>query len=145
LELRDALLHGRVAALEVVPVAPLGFRFYDAEHALAYYRPGADQMYLWWGNSVISYDGSPIVRFAAHFGRAAERAAAIASGVHARLRVIESDSNGVFIDRLRRAKFEFLGLTMISLLVLIDLVLRLRAYFAGRAFAGRRSDAGAGD
>lgn len=133
LELRAKLLRGDVDELEIVPITPQGFRFQHVDRAFEYYRQGADQMYMWWSNAVISYDASPVVRFAAHFGRAAERVAAIVTGVHSRLRVVESDSNRVFIERLSRAKYEFLGIALIVLVVLIDLMLRVRAQTARRA------------
>ncbi|MEO7854926.1 MAG: transglutaminase-like domain-containing protein, partial [Rubrivivax sp.] len=53
------------------------FGFADENELFTYYRRGADQWYLWWGNAVYDYDASVATRLG-EVSRAAEQLAAIA-------------------------------------------------------------------
>lgn len=69
------------------------FGFKNDEHLFDYYRHGASQWYLWWGNAVFAYDASPLVEMLSPLSRSAEQLAAIAVGVHPRIKAIEEADN----------------------------------------------------
>lgn len=111
-EFRAALLDGTAVNLEIVPIVPGKFAFKDAAKAIAYYERGAPRFYMVWGNDVITYDESAVVRFFSRFSRSAEQVAGIATGKQPRLLI-----PGDFADQAALQQLTLLRL-LIGLLAL---------------------------
>jgi hypothetical protein len=107
LEVHDRLLG--LAGDRGVSIVKIGSRripFRSDALALDYYRRGMPQLFLWWGNDVFGYERALAVRVAGRFSRALEQAAAIAVGVHPRIRIYpvavsDRDVRGLFLARDR--------------------------------------------
>lgn len=102
-------------------IDPEHFGFRSLDKALAFYHRGQDQFFLWYGNNVFSYDNHPIVKFFGFVSRPLEQLAAIAIGIHPRIRIIESDSNIGLIRELHNTRRLFLSGAVT--LVLLGLIL----------------------
>jgi hypothetical protein len=61
--------------------------------ALAYYRRGRDEWYLWWGSNPFTFEGGWPYRWLLLFSRPIAQLTAIADGVHPRIRPVLSASN----------------------------------------------------
>ena len=128
IELHDLLKNGSTPRL--VPVAPEarpGFKYEDK--AVAYYRQGLSEWYMWWGNNVFEYDQSPLVRALGNTHRAFEQLGGIAAGVHPRIRILDSEENVS-----RRQDLAKLGVRLHVLAVFIALALAFA--LAAKAVSG---------
>lgn len=105
------------------------FLFPSDRAAFDYYARGADQLYLWFGNNVFAYDAHPAVR-ALSWSRALEGLAAIALGVHPEIRIYPTESNAEMIESLLRLPYYVFGLTtltaLLGLLLLVQLFVAVR-------------------
>lgn len=129
LALRDRLLRepGR-EGVRMVPIDPARFAFPSPAKALAYYRRGAEQFFLVFGNDVISYDAQPVIDFLGDHSRALEQGAAILLGVYPVLRLVPSAGNDRAIARLDALAALFLtGVVALAGLTLL-LYTELRQY-----------------
>ena len=120
LEFRDFAL-GRRPAPIIRPNGP-GRRPYSIEAKLVeYYRRGAGEWYLWWGNSAFTYDSHPAVRAAGRVSRPLEQLVAIAVGVHPRIKVLTTTENVRQLERMERLRWSLLvsGALLTVLLVLL--------------------------
>jgi hypothetical protein len=97
---------GEVAIHRIAP-GRSGFR--DNAAMYAYYRAGADQWYLWWGNAVYAYDGSLATRAFGSASRSLEQLAAVALGVHPTIRPVPSASNTGMRDAMQRLHWRLIG------------------------------------
>ncbi|MEL7537992.1 MAG: transglutaminase-like domain-containing protein [Pseudomonadota bacterium] len=119
--------------LEFVPIDD-AFMFDSARKAYDYYRDGADQFFLWFGNDVFSYDAHGVVQTFG-FSRSVEQLAAIIVGVHPKIRVLGTATNGVEIESLmalRNTVLSLVGLAALLGCIVFAQVLML-------AFGRRRS------
>jgi len=92
LEFRRELVAGNPIRWRAVePLARPGYKY--SEKAAEYYRRGASQWYLWWGNNVFEYDGDPIVSLLSKPSRSLGQLSAIAVGVFPPIRVLETFEN----------------------------------------------------
>jgi hypothetical protein len=106
LEFRDYL--ALPDPLEFVQIVPIdadaqGFRG-SASTTVEHYKAGIEQFFLWYGNSVFSYEADPVVRIASRFGRAAEQIAAIAKGTHPEFRVVPLEAAAAPMRKLQHYK-----------------------------------------
>ena len=89
LEFRERLAEGDESLhTGLVQIDSEAFAFPTERKSIEYYRAGADQFYLWFGNDVFSYDQNPIIQKAAVFGRSVEQAVAILIGAHPKIRIL---------------------------------------------------------
>jgi hypothetical protein len=86
--------------VKVTPVVAERFGFKSGEKALEYYKNGADQFYLWWGNNVFSYDKNFFVEMFGPISRALEEGAAILLGIRPKIKIIGSATNSEAVDIL---------------------------------------------
>lgn len=142
LEFRASLRGERPMAriVQFNPAARVGFVI--PEKAVAYYRKGMDQWYLWWGNDVFTTDADPVVDVFGKISRHAGQLAAIAEGVQARMRIVETPASTAEIARMLALKGRLLlagklaaGLLLLALV--IGIVLKLQPSRGERAFHGR--------
>ncbi len=118
---RQALLRGDRP--RIVPIrADVRLTFKYPEKFFEFYERGLAEWYLWWGSAVQAMDSSSAVRVAAVLGRSAEQLAAVAVGVHPRLRVLHDPANLVQRDALASVRQRLL-----AALVLVPLALLLAA------------------
>lgn len=85
LEFRDRLL-GRRAAIRLQPNGSGRAGYALEAKALDYFRRGAAEWYLWWGNAVYSHYGHPLVRAAGRVSRLLEQLAANLAGTQPHIR-----------------------------------------------------------
>lgn len=92
LEFRKVLLAGAPVRWRAVePEARPGYKY--PEKAVDYYRRGAREWYLWWGNNVFEYDGEPVVSTLSTASRSLGQLSAIAAGVYPSIRVLQTPDN----------------------------------------------------
>lgn len=107
LQFRKALLEGRPVRWQPVDEsARPGFKF--PEKALDYYRRGAAEWYLWWGNNVFGLEGNRLVELASVAGRPAGQLAAIAAGAYPEIRAIHEPGNETARAQLVRVKYHLM-------------------------------------
>jgi hypothetical protein len=101
MELRTALLES--SPIEFRPAGPGRLGFTNFDKLLAYFRRGAGQWYLWWGNDVITRDATGFSGLLSLLsGRVAHR---LTSAFHLpRLVVIATDENEHEIRRMERLR-----------------------------------------
>lgn len=113
------------ADIEVIPIKTDKFRFKSPEAALKYLEQGKDQLFLWWGNNVFSYDRHPLVKMGAGVSRTLEQSAAIVSGIQPGIRILRTASNSEAIDELKRTRLAVGSALIISILSIPVLVILL--------------------
>lgn len=121
LQFRQALLDGGAVRWQPVDAsARPGFKY--AEKALDYYRRGAAEWYLWWGNNVFEFEGSRLVEVASAAGRPAEQLAAIVAGVHPGIRAIHEPRNEESRTRLLWVRYHLLLVAVGSMALAVFLL-----------------------
>lgn len=129
MEFREFVL-GRRATPVVRPNGPgrLGYR-HEAK-LVDYYRRGASEWYLWWGNAVLTYDAQPAVRALGHISLPAAQIAAIGAGVHPRIKVLASPENSPQLERVlalgQRLRAAFAMFAILTVLLAVQLLLFAR-------------------
>ena len=109
--------------VRVERIGPGRFGFRNEAALWDYYRAGADQWYLWWGNAVYAYDASPATRWLGSLSRAAEQLGAVALGVHPKVMAVPSATNASLRERMQGLKhklFAAFGLGAVLSLVLFS-------------------------
>ncbi len=136
LEFRAAIAAGRRdVPIHRIGPARDGFRYQNA--LFDYYRKGADQWYLWWGNAVYRYDDSTASRWLSPVSRSAEQLAAIAEGVHPRIRAFPTPSNAGLRDEAVHLKWRLLGTAVAGTLLLLLLLIQAIAHRRAKRRSGR--------
>src|SRR5690606_34672031 len=74
--------------------------FVHPHKLLAYYRRGAAEWYMVWGNAVYGYEANPLVRWALRLHPAAGHAMAWLCGVQPRIRLYVTEQNRRTVDAL---------------------------------------------
>lgn len=124
LEFRD-FVQGRRGAAIIRPNGPGRPGFPIERKLLDYYSKGANEWYLWWGNNVVTYDAHPAVRAAGSVSRALEQLAAIAAGVHPRIKVLGTPDNAPQLERMARLGSMLLAASVVAAVLLIALLVQL--------------------
>lgn len=139
LQLREALLSSApgLAMHRLDRLSPPGMPRDD--FAWDYYRRGLSQWYLWWGNDVFSYDASLAARLLGPLSRSVEQLAAVATGVHPRVRLLETAENRIEIARMRDLRRRLLAFAGAGMLLLVTSVLWWRGLRAARRLRGQVS------
>lgn len=131
LEFRQHLL-GRGNPVRIVPNGPGRMGYVIEEKLFDYYRRGAVEWYLWWGNAVFAYDAHPAVHLAGKLARPLEQLAAIAANVHPHLRVLATPENSGQIERMVRLRSKlqavFAVVAALLLLLILQIVLLVRRH-----------------
>lgn len=119
------------ARLRVVPIDPTRFTFRTSEDALQYYRRGADQLFLVFGNDVFTYDQRPIVVALGSLSPPLAQLAAIALGIYPELVVVPSETNVQIARDLALKRAVLVGsasaLLVLGLALAIQVAIHLRA------------------
>ena len=124
LEFRERLQNNQ-NALEIVPIVKSRFGFKDPEQALQYFERGKDQFYLWWGNNIYSYEDHPVVKLAAPVSRHLEQLAAIAVGVHPKIRIIGTKENANMVKDLFNLKMMLIAILASAIVLGYLLVMQI--------------------
>jgi hypothetical protein len=124
LEFRDAVLGVRTRPL-IRPNGAGRLGYHDEEKALDYYRRGANEWYLWWGNDVFSYEASPAAAWANRLSRSFAQVIAVLTGVHPRIRILRTPKNGQKIQDVERLGRRVRWLLLLLLGVLVALVIQV--------------------
>ena len=124
LEFRRRLLSAP-ASIRWERLAPSVFAFKSDAEALDYYRRGAREWYLWWGNNYLGYDQKPLVSWASQFGRLPEQVAAMLTGVLPKFKVLLTEQNQSAFERLMRLKYMLITAAAMEILLSFVLVRQL--------------------
>ncbi len=125
LEFRDSLL-GRRGPVAMVRNGSGRPGYVEPAKALDYFRRGAAEWYLWWGNGVFSLYSHPLVRAAGRVSRVLAHLAAIMVGVQPRIRIYPAEE-GVAAARRLFALGRSLRLgAVLGLMLTASLVVQLR-------------------
>lgn len=122
-----------IAWRRVEPAARPGF--IHTEKADDYYRRGAAQWYLWWGNNVFEYDAHPVVNALDGVSRPLAQLAAIGAGVHPEVRVLHDEANAAARERLQ---WVGLHVRLVAAGLPVAMLLALVSWLAWRRAARRR-------
>jgi hypothetical protein len=98
-----------------------------------YYRRGAAEWYLWWGNNVYSYDAHPAVQVADRLSHSLSQLTAIIVGVHPRIKVLATPENMAQVQRMVRLRWTLLFIT--ALVIALSIILAWQIFFGRRASA----------
>lgn len=79
-------------AVEIVPIVPERIGFQSPEKLVAYYRDGADQFYLHWGNDVFALDANATVQSLRRVSPALSQVTAIVLGIYPEIRISPDDA-----------------------------------------------------
>jgi transglutaminase-like putative cysteine protease len=123
-EFRSALIGGTTDSLLVVPIDKAKFGFKTPAKAIEYYQRGANRFFIIWGNDVLSYDENAAVRLFSRVSRAAEGAAAIATGAHPKLLIPSDFVDDHALAELRQLRL-LMGVLLLSTVVAITAMLIL--------------------
>lgn len=104
------------------------FGFRDDAEALAYFRNGANEWYLWWGNDPLSYDSNAVVAFAARFGRLPEQVAGLLTGAMPGFKILLTDDNAEAVAAVAKLKTFLLGAALLELVLFGVLVWQVLAW-----------------
>ena len=108
LEFREFIL-GRRPATIIRPNGP-GRPGYKIESKLVdYYRRGAGEWYLLWGNNELAYDSHPAVRAAGWVSQSLGQLVAVALGVHPRIKVLVTTDNTPQLERMEKLRWRLLA------------------------------------
>lgn len=120
IELNRTLLQGKLDSIDIIPILEDRFGFRDAAQALEFYRSGARQFFLWWGNNIFTYEKTKSIRLAAKISRAMEQFVAILLGEHPQIMLLRNDQNSSAIQAListrHTAMIIFYSLPILALL-----------------------------
>ena len=129
LELRQALRSGELEKrLLVVPIDPIRFGFKIRENALNYYRRGADQFFLIFGNDVFTFDRNPVVRGLSVVSRTLAQGAAIVLGIYPKLVIIPSETNSRMIGDLQQRRNVFFKTVILVFILSVALAVEVIVY-----------------
>ncbi len=130
IEFSEKLKQNKTDEITITPITPERFGFRDTNHAIEYYRRGADQFFLWFGNNVLSYDNHFAIRTLGSTSRAIEQIIGITLGIFPRIKLIPSDTNKDQINLLFSKRNTFLLLLSTEILLGIGLLLQIFMYRA---------------
>jgi hypothetical protein len=129
MEFRDFVL-GRREAPVIRRNGPSRLGYAIERKLVDYYRRGANEWYLWWGNSVYSYEAHPAVQVADRLSYTLSQLTAIVVGVHPKIKVLATPQNTAQIQRMLRLRWTLLTIT--AVVVLLSVVLAWQVFFAER-------------
>ena len=120
LELRDFAL-GRRPATVIRPNGPGRLGYPIESKLIDYYRRGAVEWYLWWGNGVFTYEAHPAVSAAGRVSRSLEQLVAIAVGVYPHIKVLTTVENAPQLERMIRLRWTLCAAAVLMVALLIAL------------------------
>jgi len=124
LEFRDFAL-GRREGVAMRPNGPGRPGFIHDAKALDYYRRGAPEWYMWWGNAVFAYHAHPLVRVAGHVSRSLANAVAVVAGLQPKIRIYPVAENREQARRMFDLRRRLYWIAAILLALLVSLAARL--------------------
>lgn len=135
LEFREALLaDAPVRWRAVEQQARPGYKY--PEKAVDYYRRGAREWYLWWGNNVFEYDSDEVVSLLSVPSRSLGQLSAIAVGVYPPIRVLQSSANEEQRTALEQLRFHLFVVIALLLPALLAMAISAARMVALRRRAG---------
>jgi hypothetical protein len=139
LEFRDFALGRRLAPI-IRPNGPGRVPYSIEAKLVEYYRRGAGEWYLWWGNGVFTYDSHPAVKAAGRVSGALEQLVAIAVGVHPQIKVLTTAENARQLEKMERLRWNLLAsgalLTVLFVVFLGQLMLLVQRRRRRRVLRG---------
>jgi transglutaminase-like putative cysteine protease len=108
LEFRAAMLRDP-RSVTLVPIEPAALPVYKYEEkAREFYVRGLRQWFLWWGNSVYTYEQAPLVRAFGGVSRSLEQLGGIAQQVFPHIRIVPDEANRAPMRAMHRLRLHLL-------------------------------------
>ena len=124
MELRRAL-QGGFDAISIQPNGPGRLGYKHTEKLIDYYRRGAAEWYLWWGNAVFSYDANKLVHASQTFGAPAAQLTAIMLGEHPRIKALPGGQNAGQLERMAALRAQLILMAVLGILLAASLAVEL--------------------
>jgi len=124
LDFRD-FATGKREGVAMRPNGPGRPGFIHEAKALDYYRRGAPEWYMWWGNAVFAYHAHPLVRVAGHVSRSLANAVAVVAGLQPKIRIYPVAENREQARRMFDLRRRLYWIAAILLALLVSLAARL--------------------
>jgi hypothetical protein len=86
-----------------------------------YYRRGAEEWYLLWGNNELAYDSHPAIRAAGRVSHSLEQLVAVAIGVHPRIKALATTENAPQLERMEKLRWRLLASAALFAALLVSL------------------------
>ena len=101
--------------------------FIHEAKALDYYRRGAPEWYMWWGNAVFSFYAHPLVRAAGRVSRSVAHVIAIVIGLHPKMQIYPLTENREHARRMLelRRRLYWIGAILLALVASLGAQLAL--------------------
>lgn len=125
-----ASLQGRRGAIRLQPNGPGRAGYAEEEKALDYFRRGAAEWYLWWGNAPFTYYAHPLVRAAGRVSRALAHLAGNLVGVQPRIRIYPAAESREAARRMFSLRRRLQASMVAALALLLLLVAQLKSWVA---------------
>lgn len=123
-DLRSSLATG-IEAISIQANGPGRLGYKHTEKLIDYYRRGAAEWYLWWGNAVFSYDANKLVRAGQTLGAPVAQLTAIAIGEHPRIKALSGPQNAGQLERMAALRVQLILMTVLGILLTLTLVVEL--------------------
>ena len=131
LDFRDFAI-GRREGVAMRPNGPGRPGFIHEAKALDYYRRGAPEWYMWWGNAVFSFYAHPLVRATERVSRSVAHLIAIVIGLHPKIQIYPLTENREQVRRMLELRRRLYGLGAILLALVASLGAQLALADAAR-------------
>lgn len=127
LEFRDAV-SGRRGSVDIRRIGLGRFPFIFEDKLFAYYRRGADEWFLWWGNDVFTYDRNSAVTVADKLSVTAGQLVALVLDAYPHIRVLRSPENAAQFEQMADLKHWMIGAGILFCALLVGLVAQILLY-----------------
>lgn len=127
LEFRDAVTGWR-GPVDIRRIGPGRFPYIFEDKLFTYYRRGADQWFLWWGNDVFTYDRSFTVKAAGKLSPATGQLVALALDTYPHIRVLKSPENAAQFEQMADLKNRMIGAGILCCALFVGLMVQMLLY-----------------
>lgn len=118
-EFNYKLLHEETETISIIPILEGRFGWRDKNGALDFYKRGAKQFFLYWGNNIFTYENNTIIRLAEKLSRSMGQFIGIMIGVNPEIMLLTNDPYNIAIKNIKYLRYT----TMIILYTLPILIL----------------------
>lgn len=125
LELRQAMLKNSTQLKLALLDSDAKVSWPSEEKALAYYRRGLPEWYMWWGNNIFTYDRAFLVRTFSGISRSLEQLGGIVQGVSPPIKPLLTEANREKANALWQLRIHLLIVLCVDALAFIALVMSL--------------------
>ena len=132
LEFMSLIGQNRANEIQIVKIDDDHFRRHlkTDQRAFHFYGKGKDQIFMYGGNSVLTYDSNALVNTLGGISRSLEQMVAIMLGVHPTMLILKTEANAEELENLQNRRLFFWGIS--SLIAALFIILLLLLVFRSR-------------